>query len=219
MAWERTTRRAGLARMALTLVAFLMLAEMALPTATRAQEPVAASALGETPTTGGLRPGPVGLQPPVFRKRGAIPIAIRIEKAEVDAQVEQQEIIDGVMQNPSGPFVVSWYRATGRLGEDTNIVMAGHLDYWDVGEAVFYHVWKLQEGDLIEVIGEDGQVYRYEVEWIKNYRVAELGRKAIQEIVGKTKTEKLTLITCGGPFDYERGEYEERIVIRATRVD
>lgn len=199
------------------VIALTLLAAMA-PFRTGAQEPVSSSGLGEPPTTGTLRPGPIGVTPRPFRVIGVRPVAIRIEKANVDAQVEQQEIIDGVMQDPSGPFVVSWYKETGRLGEDNNIVMAGHLDYWDVGAAVFYEVGKLNEGDVIEITGEDGQVYRYAVQWVKSYKVAELGAKAVQEIVGKTKKESVTLITCGGPFDYEKGEYLERIVVRATRM-
>ncbi|MER3436677.1 MAG: hypothetical protein C4346_03130 [Chloroflexota bacterium] len=183
-----------------------------------AQDPVTSRGLGEPPTTGTLRPGPIGLSPRPFRVTGVRPVAIRITKADVDAQVEQQDIVNGVMQDPSGPFVVAWYKETGKLGEDNNIVMAGHLDYWDVGAAVFYEVGKLKKGDVIEITGEDGQVYRYAVQWVKSYKVAELGAKAIQEIVGKTKEESVTLITCGGPFDYERGEYLERVVVRAARI-
>lgn len=182
-----------------------------------AQDPVEASKLGEPPTTGGVRPGPFGAAPKPFQKVGVVPIAIKITNAEVDAPVEQQEIVDGVMQNPSGPFVVAWYRGTGRLGEDSNIVMAGHLDYWDVPQAVFFHVGDLKQDDEIDVTGEDNLVYKYKVEWVKNYSVADLDAKGVQEIVGSTKTESLTLITCGGPFDYQNGQYLERMVIRAAR--
>ncbi len=177
-----------------------------------------ASQIGEPTTLGGVRPGPIGIEPDPFRKRGVAPIAIKITQAQVDAQVEQQEIVDGVMQNPSGPYVVAWYRGTGRLGEDDNVVMAGHLDYWDVGEAVFYHVGGLKEGDEIEVIGEDDESYIYTVNWVKAYTVADLDGTSVREIVGSTETEVLTLITCGGPFDSEKGEYLERIVVRASRV-
>ncbi len=195
----------------------LLAGVMLTPSLTMANGPVAPSLIGDVPTTGGLRPGPVGLQPPP--QRGAKPTAIKIAKADVDAQVEVQDIIDGVMQNPSGPFVVSWYQETARLGEDNNVVMAGHLDYWDVGQAVFFHLGELKQGDTIEVTGEDGQVYRYQVEWVKNFTVADLDAKGVQEIVGSSSTEQLTLITCGGPFDYNRGEYLQRMVVRALRAD
>lgn len=175
--------------------------------------------LGEMPTTGGLRPGPVGELPGAVRA-GVIPVALRIEAVDIDAPVEKQQIVDGVMLDPSGPFVVSWYQETGRLGEINNLVMSGHLDYWDVGEAVFYNVWKLEPGQVIEVLGQNDEVYEYEVDWVRNFSIDELTPEVIQdEIVGGTNVETITLITCGGPFDYEAGQYEERIVIRGTRVD
>jgi LPXTG-site transpeptidase (sortase) family protein len=178
---------------------------------------VALKELGEQPTCGGARPGPVnavpGLRPP-----GVLPVGLRIETIELDATIEQQQIENGVMQNPSGPFVVAWYKETGRLGEeDSNVVLAGHLDYWDVGPAIFYDLWKLEDGNKIEVTGKNGAVYVFTVDWVKAYKLDELDTATIQEIIGPTPNESLTLITCGGPFDYDTGEYEERIIVRATR--
>jgi LPXTG-site transpeptidase (sortase) family protein len=184
-----------------------------------AAEPISQSeGVGEMPTTGGLRPGPLGFDPPQMRNPGVRPIAIKIERAQVDAEIEVTEIVQGVMQNPSGPFVVSWYKETARLGEFGNVVMAGHVDFWNVGEAVFYNLRDLKEKDLIEVTGTDKEVYTYEVDWVENYQVAQLDPTKIEEIVGATEDENLTLITCGGPFDVNTGEYLERMVVRAHRV-
>src|SRR4051794_11196910 len=70
------------------------------------------STLGEMPTTGGLRPGPANAQSSTVTpaQQGVIPVAIQIPNAFVDAQVETNEIIDGVMQDPTGPWVISWYK-------------------------------------------------------------------------------------------------------------
>ncbi len=177
---------------------------------------IVSSEVGEMPTTGGQRPGPSGVMPggsagPV----GAIPVAIEIANAAVNAQVEQQQIVDGVMLDPSGPWVISWYEESSRLGEIGNILMAGHLDYWDVGPAVLYNINNLNEGDLIQVTGEDGVIYTYSVIWRENFETA---TAPIQDIVGPTDAESLTIITCGGPFDYANGVYLQRTVVRAERV-
>jgi hypothetical protein len=174
-------------------------------------------ARGDIPTTGGLRPGPVGMNPAKIRRKGVTPVSMVIEKAGVDAQVESQPIEDGRMLDPSGPYVVAWYEDTGGLGELTNLVFAGHLDYYDVGEAVFYELHTLVEEDEIQITGEDGETYSYAVEWGRNYTVDELTSEAIREIVGKTDDEAITLITCGGPFDFNVGQYLERYVVRALR--
>lgn len=201
------------------LAIMLVLGGLVLPGTAEAQDVVGPRQVGELPTSGGVRPGPAGAFPGEERS-GVLPMAIQIERAQVDAPIEEQEIIDGVMQNPSGPFVVSWYKETGRLGEINNVVLSGHLNYWDVAEAVFFYVAELQEGDVIEVLGKDDEVYSYEVEWVRPYTVEDLTPEIIQEeIVGRTPVESLTLITCGGPFDFQAGEYEERMVVRATRVE
>ena len=208
-------------RKALALMLALVILASSAPVGVAAQdaERVSPRQLGELPTTGGLRPGPTGTLPGSIRA-GVLPVALRIDAVEIEAPIEEQEIVDGVMQNPSGPFVVSWYKETGRLGEiSNNVVLAGHLDYWDVGEAVFYDVWRLEEGDIVEVLGQNDEVFQYEVNWVRNFAIDELTPEVIQDdIVGPTALESITLITCGGPFDYAAGEYEERIVIRGTRV-
>ena len=173
---------------------------------------------GEMPTTGGLRPGPIGVNPPSIVFVGATPITITIDAIGVNAQIETVEIVDGVLQDPTGPFVVSWYKETARPGEEGNIVMAGHVDYWDVGPAVFYSIASLTEDAEIMVSGDDNAVYVYLVDSVNLYDAL---NAPVGEIVGTTDEPALTLITCGGPFDYATGEYLQRTVVRARfdRID
>lgn len=162
--------------------------------------------------------GPLGLNPAA--SDGSAPVAIQIPDATVDAEVEKNEIVDGVMLDPSGPFVVSWYQETGQLGEMDNTVMSGHVDYYDVGPAVFYTVGALGQNAPIIVTGEDGSTYTYAVETVQTYDVAGLTPEVINEIVGPTDYRALTLITCAlGTFDQEGGQYLSRTVIRARLVD
>lgn len=190
----------------------------ALPVSLFTQGNVSPRELGEQPTSGGARPGPVDAVPGL-RAPGVLPVGLQIEAIDLDASVEQQQIEDGVMLNPSGPFVVAWYKETGRLGEArNNVVLAGHLDYWDVGPAIFYDLWKLEPGNKVRVIGKNGKAFLYKVEWVKEYMIADLDTTAIQEIIGPTQNESLTLITCGGTFDYTTGEYESRVIARAARI-
>ena len=166
---------------------------------------------------GNLRPGPLGLNPAVGQP--VAPLSIVIPDASVDAEVERNQIVDGVMLDPSGPWVVSWYQETGMLGEIDNLVMSGHVDYWDVGPAVFWTVGQLEEGAPMQVRGEDGSMYTYEVEWVKDYDVAGLTPEVINEIVGPTDYRAITLITCGGEFNFDTGQYASRTIIRGRLVD
>ncbi len=224
----------GMARVIGLLIALALLLSLFLPLVgasaqeTDPEEDVATTeALAEVPTTGARRPGPVILaatrvatpeaEPePV---EGVAPVALQVPSVGVDAPIELGAVVDGVMMDPSGAWVVSWYEPLGKVGEGGNVVMAGHVDYWNVGPAVFWDVRYLPAGEIIRVVGEDGKNYEYAVQWTQSYLADQLTPEVIQnDIVGDTGEETLTLITCGGEFDPATGEYNERWVVRANLI-
>jgi len=179
---------------------------------------------GDMPTTGGARPGPVAaLDGPATptsgaEAQGARPVGLRIPAIQVDSEVERAYIVDGVMEDPKGPFVVAWYGETERVGVPGNAVFAGHIDYVDVGPAVFARVGELGVGDIIEATAIDGgQIINltYAVEWSEVYPAA---TAPVADILRQTDAEEITLITCGGVFDGTSGEYSDRLIIRAQRA-
>jgi sortase (surface protein transpeptidase) len=194
---------------------------------TNADEDVATTeALSEVPSTGARRPGPVILAATRVAAaepkhvEGVAPVELQIDSVGVDAPIEVGDVADdGSMQDPSGPWVVSWYEPLGKIGEGGNVVMAGHVDYWNVGPAVFWDVRDLPAGDIIRVVGEDGKNYEYAVQWTQPYLAEQLTPEVIQkDIVGDTGEETLTLITCGGDFNPDTGEYNQRWVVRANLI-
>lgn len=170
--------------------------------------------LGEIPTTGLTRPGPILGTLTVSPLARVRPIAIRVARVQIDTTIERQPIKDGVMANPSGPYVVAWYGSLGWLGEPGNVVLAGHVDYAGVGPAVFARLGELVPDDLIELTGSDVHAYRFYVEWSKLY---DADNPPMKEIVGETSAESLTLVTCGGDFNYSSQHYLQRLVVRAKR--
>lgn len=170
--------------------------------------------VGEVPSNGGRRPGPVSLIR--FRSGAPIvePVGLQIEKAGIDAGIEKSRVVDGAMQDPTGPWVVAWYENLGTLGRVGNVVMAGHIDYWNVGPSVFYNLATLQPGDDIVVSGDDGKTYPFTVDWVRQFDSTSI---PLDEVTGPTDQQTLTLITCGGAFDYVSGQYLQRTVVRASR--
>lgn len=152
--------------------------------------------------------------PEPFCDRGAVPVSIEIETIAVDAEIEVLETVNGTMQAPTDEKVVSWYKETARLGEDGNVVLAGHLNYWGVPQAVFFAIDTLQEGDIVTVTGDDGAVYRYEVQWVQQLDAF----ASPDEAVAPTDEASLTLITCGGEWNAAASEYDHRTVVRAVLV-
>lgn len=199
-----------------------------LPLRTRAQDESdggdAGSGIAEVPSFGGRRPGPIDLLAGGTKQRRAkalTPIEYLVPDIGVDAVVEVGTITpEGVMEDPSGSWVMAWYEVLGAPGQESNVVMAGHLDYWDVGPAVLYDLPSLQAGAGMSLVMEDGQQFDYALDSINLYNVAtDLTPEFIQtEVVGPTTREALTVITCGGEFDYEAGHYLQRYVARAYKV-
>jgi sortase (surface protein transpeptidase) len=222
----RLTRVIGFLAVLALLLGLLLPLVGAAAQETNGEEDVATTeALSEVPSTGARRPGPVILAatrvaaPEPEPVAGVAPVELQVDSVGVDAPIELGAVVDGAMQDPSGPWVVSWYDQLGKIGEGGNVVLAGHVDYWNVGPAVFWDVRDLPAGDVIRVVGEDGKNYEYAVQWTQPYMADELTPEVIQQdIVGDTGEETLTLITCGGEFNPDTGEYNERWVVRANLI-
>ena len=229
-------RLTGMARLIGFLITLALILSLLLPLVASAQEieeeAQTTEALAEVPSTGGSRMGPIVQaasriaapepepEPEPEVVEGVAPIALQVDKFAIDAPIEIGAVVDGVMLDPSGPWVVAWYDQLGKVRERNNVVMAGHVDYYTVGPAVFWNVRDLVPGDIIRVIDENGEAIEYAVEWTELFDVAtELTPEVIQtNIVGDTGQESLTLITCGGPFDPATGQYLERFVVRANQI-
>jgi hypothetical protein len=217
----RVSRRAALTGLAAFAIAGLNLArpgkaqdEPAATVATPSAGSIRPTRGGEVPSTGGRRPGPVSLGQLPSLSEPVVPVGLTIATAGIDAGIEALRVVDGAMQDPTGPWVVAWYENLGTLGEPGNVVMAGHIDYWNVGPSVFYNLASVQQGDEVVVAGDDGKLYPFTIEWVRQFDSEAV---PLDEVAGPTEEQSLTLITCGGAFDYATAHYLQRTVVRAQR--
>ncbi len=173
-----------------------------------------------TTSTGFVLPEP-GRQPPTLPQPTPAPrpaqiTRLLIPKIGVNAPVVTLGVDgSGVMQSPGGPEEVGWYDFTGRPGAGSNAVFSGHVDYRNYGPAVFWKLRNLTSGDVVEVQVEDGTTYTYVVVSTNTY---DANNAPIEEIVGPTPRESVTLITCTGTFDRSIRQYSHRLVVRAERL-
>ncbi|MFN3336572.1 MAG: class F sortase [Thermomicrobium sp.] len=146
-----------------------------------------------------------------------VPIArIRIPAIGVDAPV----VVKGLdaarrMMAPDSPGEVAWYDFTALPGQGGNIVLAGHVDFVGVGPAVFWDLWRLRVGEVVELELADGRVARYRVAGLET---VEETRAPVERIVGPTPEERLTLITCAGNYNPATGRYDQRLIVTAVPV-
>jgi LPXTG-site transpeptidase (sortase) family protein len=142
-------------------------------------------------------------------------VRIEVPGLAIDAPVVSLGVLaDGVMESPHTPTDVGWYRFSARPGTTGNAVFAGHVDYANYGPAVFYRLRELKFGDLVRVELADGSSLAYSV---VSTQVFDADNAPVQEIVGPTPNETITLITCTGVFDRNVLEYNKRLVVKAER--
>ena len=147
---------------------------------------------------------------------GAPVARLVIPSIQVDAPVVTKGVsADGVMQVPDNAVDVAWYDFAARPGSGGNIVLSGHVDFHGVGPAVFWNLGKLEQGDEIDVALADGKTYKYHV---TGKGVFDADSAPVDQIVGPTSAESVTLITCTGVFNQSTRQYNERLVVRAERV-
>lgn len=143
-----------------------------------------------------------------------------IPKIGVDAPLTYRLVpSDGKMQNPNGPWDVAYYDFAnhdglgGLPGVGGNVVVAGHVDYVNVGPAVFWSLDTLVAGDVVQVRLAGGAMVEYEVVFNKTINAAQGDWSSI---VAGTAEESMTLITCAGNF--ANGAYDMRQIVWARRI-
>jgi LPXTG-site transpeptidase (sortase) family protein len=165
---------------------------------------------------GNYTPSPATPMPSAPTPSSAPMTRIIIPKAKVDAPLVTLGIDDnGVMQSTKNAYDVAWYDFSAKPGTGGNAVFSGHVDYHDVGAAVFWNLRDLQPADVVEVQLDDGTSYKYGVTALNCIPVADA---PISEIVGPTGSEVVTLITCCGTFNSSTRQYDKRLVVRAERI-
>jgi LPXTG-site transpeptidase (sortase) family protein len=121
----------------------------------------------------------------------------------------------GEMQIPHEAHLVAWYDFSAAPGQPGNAVFAAHVD-WRGARGAFWDLRHLQVGDEITVEA-DGKVLRYQVFEAYHVRPDEADMSVI--IGQRSGPETITLITCGGNFNTSIRAYEERVIVRAERID
>jgi LPXTG-site transpeptidase (sortase) family protein len=140
------------------------------------------------------------------------PTHIVIPSIGVDATIENTPIIDGVMGVPQDVWAVGWYNQLAQPGDGGNVVMAAHVDWYGVGPVVFANLSSIAEGAMVYVTNPDGAGATYRVTSIRSVP----WDYPAQEIVDRTGTASITLITCTGSFT--GGQYDQRLIVRADRI-
>lgn len=109
------------------------------------------------------------------------------------------------------PLLAGWYCYSPQPGDMGPSVMVGHVD-WGGSKASFGRLAQLSKGAGIEVTNRAGAVHRYVV--TSKQRVAKAAFP-FDRVFADSPVSRLTLITCGGPFNHQAHSYTDSDIIYA----
>jgi LPXTG-site transpeptidase (sortase) family protein len=155
---------------------------------------------------------PVGAPPAAAAP--AQPAQVRIGTIAAAAPVVAVGVDErGAMAVPEDVRTVGWYRFGSRPGSlSGSAVLSGHVDDRVQGRGVFAALGDVEPGDLVEVELTDGTRLGYRVRTVE--RVAKDALPA-DELFARSGPPRLTLITCGGDFDWTTRTHTENVVVTA----
>jgi LPXTG-site transpeptidase (sortase) family protein len=139
----------------------------------------------------------------------------------IRAEVNVRDVgSDGFLGDPAGPWDVVRYNFShfagyaGYPGNGGTTILGGHVDYRPNIMAVFWTLRQAQVGDILEYSRGDGQVLHYRVEYVytvpPDFNLIDLTRN--------NGGDTLLLLTCNGTFDSAQRQYDQRLVVQASRL-
>lgn len=162
-------------------------------------------------------PAPLEAGADLVGPRLPIPTFVRIPAIDVATSIVPVGIRrDGAIAIPEDVSLVGWYRLGVPPGADRgSAVLVAHRDGRGQGPGVFYDLGSLEVGDGLTVDTGSGAGLAYRVVARESIRKRRL---PYQELFSAEGSPRLTLISCGGYYDPDRGGYQDNIVVTAVPV-
>lgn len=155
-------------------------------------------------------PGPNAVAP--TSGSGPPPLAMAIPTVGISSSLVRLHVGgDGALGAPGSFGVAGWWAEGPEPGSPGAAVLVGHVDSY-TGPGIFYRLEDVKPGAEVQVSRSDGSVLAFTVDGTRQFAKDQF---PVQEIYGPTATPSLRLITCGGHFDRQRGEYDDNVVVFA----
>ncbi len=143
------------------------------------------------------------------------PVKLAIPALKLDAKVNPVGVdAKGDFQVPPSVDEIGWYRwGPGANTVAGSIVIAGHVDSAAEGKGAFFRLRDLKPGDRMTLTAADGQAREFVVASREQYEKTKI---PLEKYFMRDGQPRLTLITCGGPFDRQTRHYRDNIVVTAV---
>ena len=158
------------------------------------------------PVRDGALPADVTADAPTRVRIPALGLDAAVTPAGIDART-------GYFAVPARVDRVGWYRyGPGFSAREGSVVLAGHVDGATQGEGALFRLGTLKAGDTVTLVGPGGRTRDFEVVARARHRKTAV---PLVRYFARDGEPRLTLITCGGPFDEARGNYRDNVVVTA----
>ena len=158
---------------------------------------------------------PVNDGRPPSKAAADAPTRLSIPAVKITAPVDAVGIDDA-----TGDFAVpgagraGWYRfGPGLTATAGSIVVAGHVDSTIEDRGVFFRLDDVEAGDEVVLTGADGRTRTFRVTARERHRKTAI---PLAKYFARDGAARLTLITCGGPFDRKTRHYRDNVVVTAV---
>ncbi|MEU5914007.1 class F sortase [Micromonospora sp. NPDC047527] len=164
-------------------------------------------ATGGIPVAAGDLPAGAEVVPPVRLVIPDINVTATVNAVGINERTNEFEVPPSVDQ-------IGWYRYGPGLEADAgSVVIAGHVDSAKQGKGAFFRLRELDQGDTLTATGSDGTARQYRVVAREEYAKTKI---PLDRYFARDGEARLTLITCGGPFDAKARKYRDNIVVTAV---
>lgn len=146
------------------------------------------------------------------------PVRLRVDTLDIDMAIRAAGLVPtGDMELPVDPAEAAWYRFGAAPASPAGAtVIAAHVDALKYGLGPFARFADAPVGTEIVVTTADGVDTRYRLESVTSAIKADIPWASIFD---RTGAPRLTIVTCGGEFDYDTRTYSSNVITTAVPID
>lgn len=151
-----------------------------------------------------------------------VPNSLYATKKESDKKLIDVKVIkvgvetDGQLEAPEKWNEAGWYTGSAMVGEEGNTIINGHYDNNYGQPAAFYNLKSLEVNDKVYLVDSFGRTFAYQI--TENFYVGINDEDRIERLM-ESNGATLTLVTCGGVWDFSENTYNNRLVVKAKRAE
>jgi hypothetical protein len=144
------------------------------------------------------------------------PVRVQADALGIDMPIEGVGLDGDAMALPANPAVAAWYQyGPAPASPAGSTVVAAHVDslVYDLGP--FARLADAPAGTEVVLTTADGLTHRYTIE---SSSIVEKQAVPWAGVFDRTGAPRLTLVTCGGEFDYQARRYLANVIVTAVPV-